>query len=50
MKNKLLKIIAKTAEQAAEISCETTSIAFMHQPKTPKMLKKTEDNKSKEVL
>ena len=50
MKNKVLKIIARTAEQMAELSCESTSIFAMYQPKTPEMLKKSEPGKSEEVM
>ena len=50
MKKGLLKIVAKTAERTAEFSGATTSVLFLHQPKTPEMLKKLETGKSKEVL
>jgi cyclic lactone autoinducer peptide len=49
MKEKLLKMVAKTAERAAEAGAQTTSFLFLHQPKTPAMLKKSEKTENKEV-
>jgi cyclic lactone autoinducer peptide len=49
MKEKVLKMVAKTVERAAEAGAQTTSFILLHQPKTPAMLKKVENAKGKEV-
>jgi cyclic lactone autoinducer peptide len=48
MKEKVLKAVAKAAERAAEAGAQTTSFFVFYQPKTPEMLRKT-DNTKKEV-
>ena len=45
VKSKLLKLIAKSAEHMAKVSCESTSWFAMYQPETPKALRRTGSEK-----